>query len=241
MIKIAICDDDIVQVHCLKNLIEYEFFYYTDDFDIQLYTNGEDLLEDHSTIEFDIVFLDIDMPQLSGFTIANSLRDTFQKIFITSHGELVYKSMDFQPFNFLRKNCNIPLEYGIKHVVKKLMLNFKQSKTILLEDCKYGSLPIMIRDIILIESNKHYVYFYIYTKDTPIKMRITLKDCETFYSNYDFIKVHRRYILNLKYLTKLDKFNDEIYIKALKKRITMSKRLKNIVEEEYIKFLRSTL
>ena len=104
--NIAICDDNEYTLSILEKYIEYGFKKYTDDFKIRCFNNGILLLNEHKLSSFDVLFLDIDMPKISGFDIAKQLRNNFSRcfiIFITSHSNLVYKSFDFQPFNFIKK------------------------------------------------------------------------------------------------------------------------------------------
>ena len=108
--RIAVCDDNTVLLPKLKEIIYDSFSVYTDEFEILIYSSGTLLLNAHKQEPFQIIFLDIDMPKISGFDVAKTLRDDFSNcfiIFITSHSELVYESMDFQPFHFIRKNCEI--------------------------------------------------------------------------------------------------------------------------------------
>lgn len=92
MIKIAVCDDNEKMLDILNQTIVQEFQKYTNDFSAKSYVNGNLLLDDNNNTPFDVLFLDIDMPQISGFEIAKKLRDEFKQcfiIFITNHSELV--------------------------------------------------------------------------------------------------------------------------------------------------------
>ncbi len=61
------------------------------------------------------------------------------------------------------------------------------------------------------------------------------------YGEYDFVKVHRSYFVNLKYLSKIDNSRDEIYIGAINKKIVMSKNYKKDVGLRYTLYLRAIL
>ncbi len=162
MLRIAICDDETTLVNEIYKIVLHEISKFTTEVEIKCFTNGNNLLEQHQENPFEIVFLDIDMPKISGFEIAKKLRENFSKayiIFITSHEELVYESMDFQPFHFLRKHCNTPLEESISSVIKKLINLLKQNYTVSLEDEEVGTVAVMLRDVIMLASNGHYVTF----------------------------------------------------------------------------------
>ena len=109
MIRIAICDDNKSTLVQLEKYIDNGFRQYTTDISISSFDNGQLLLTANNREKFDVLFLDIDMPKITGFDIAKSLRKSFSNcflIFISSHSDLVYKSFDFQPFNFIRNTVN---------------------------------------------------------------------------------------------------------------------------------------
>ncbi len=243
MIKIAICDDEEILLKSIVQIVKNEFDKYDLEFEISSFLDGTMLLEEHMKNNFDVLFLDIDMPQISGFDIAKSLRDEFHKsyiIFITSHQQLVFESMDFQPFNFIRKNSNISMEQNFSMVIQKLINNIKQNEDVVLQVDDSENIMVSIKDIVLLESNKNYVNYYINNERNTVKVRCTLKECEEKFSKYNFVKIHRSYILNFRYLSKFDKANDEIDISFLNKRILISKNLRKSVEEKYTLYLRET-
>lgn len=244
MIRIAICDDNLPMLQKLEKIISVEFSSYNNDFNVMRFTSGAVMLNEHKLEPFDIIFLDIDMPKLSGFDIAKSLREEFTFcfiIFVTNHAELVYESMDFQPFHFIRKNCPIPLESSISNVARKLMKHMKQKDKVILEDDISGRCAVYIKDIIYIESEKHYIFYHVAKKEMPIRMRSTMKECEKKYSDYDFVRIHKKYLINLRYLAKFDSKNDEILLKVINKKLPMSKNFKENVDERYTVYLRSAI
>lgn len=244
MIKIAICDDNVVFLNVFNQIVGNCMRKYTSDFEISTVSNGNLLLTKHKEYEFDIIFLDIDMPNLSGFDVARILRDEFSRcfiIFITNHSELVYESLDFQPFNFIRKNCGIPIEESVNKIIGKLIRLMKQNEKVILEDEISGRNAVYIKDILYIESDKHYVIYYVMKKELPIKMRGNISDLLEKYSVYDFVRIHKRYLVNLRFLSNIDNKNCEVTIGEVDKRLPMSRNYKHEVDEKYTMFLRSMI
>ena len=137
MLNIAICDDNSYMLSKIQNIVKSELEKQNEPAEIQIFTNGEILLKAHETTIFDVLFLDIEMPSMNGFDIAKKLRDSFSSsylIFITVHSELVYNSLDFQPFNFIRKNDIIPIEVKISEILQKLLLHTRQNKRVIIEN-----------------------------------------------------------------------------------------------------------
>lgn len=74
MLKIAICDDNLLQRSITQGMIEEYAGERGLDFDICCYENGEDLLRVSETVQFNIYFLDMLMPGINGMDVAHELR-----------------------------------------------------------------------------------------------------------------------------------------------------------------------
>ena len=244
MINIAICDDNIVFLNNFNKIIDECFRRFTEDFNISIVSNGTLLLAKHNEKPFDIIFLDIDMPNVTGFDVAKAIRNESSRcfiIFITNHSELVYESMDFQPFNFIRKNCGIPVSESVGKIVNKLIRHMKQNEKVLIEDDISGKNIVYLKDIVFIESEKHYVLYHILGKDIPIKMRDNISICEKKYENYDFVRIHKRYLVNMRFLSNIDNKRNEVTLGDIHVRLPMSKNYKKMVDEKYTLFLRTLI
>lgn len=244
MINIALCDDDVIFLDKFKPIIEQCFKKFTYDFVIKDISDGKLLLSEHSRKPFDIIFLDIDMPYMNGFDVARTLRENFSQcfiIFITNHAELVYESMDFQPFNFIRKSCNIPIEESTEKVINKLIRHMKQNEKVILEDDISGRKAVYIKNIIYIESDRHYVYYHILNMEEPIKMRENMTKCEQKYEKYDFVKIHKKYFVNMRFIHNIDTKTNKIILRGIKAIFPLGRTHRKPVDEKYTLFLRAMI
>lgn len=245
MIRIAICDDDEFIFDLLKKAVTSGFSQHTDDFNVKCYTNGKLLLDDNARNSFDVLFLDIDMPKINGFELAQKFRDNFSQcfiIFITNHSELVYKSFDFQPFNFIQKDSSELLKKSILCVTDKLMEHMKQHKKITLENDE-ETLIVYYHNICYIESEKHYVKYYIQNRDHPMTIRGSINELESKLSVFGFLRIHRSYIANVKYIKSIDQKIGKVYTNynGMRKSLPMGSSYKSNVDEQFTLFLRNTL
>jgi DNA-binding LytR/AlgR family response regulator len=245
MIRIAICDDDEYTLNVLKSAIDREFSKHTDDYNVNCYSNGILLLDDNKHTAFDVLFLDIDMPKISGFEIAQQFRDSFLQcfiIFVTSHADLVYRSFDFQPFNFIQKEPAESFDKTLSSVIDKLMEHMKQHKKIVLENDEETAV-VYYHNIIYIESSKHYLKYHIQNKETPLIIRGSINEMESEISSYDFVRIHRGYIVNLKYIKSIDKKIGKVYINynGTRKPLAMGASYKENVDKRFTLYLRNTL
>ncbi len=242
--RIAICDDNKEILIFLKSTLYNLFKQYLVDFEVFGFYSGNELLESYRENKFDVIFLDIDMPKVTGFDVAKTIREEFSKcyiIFISSHSELVYDSFDFQPFDFVRKTLNESLNQKLSQVVKKIIFHSKQSKIIVFEDECKRKRPIPVKNIIYLESEKHYINYYVIGESSPFRLRGTIKECETEFEKYDFIRIHKGYIINLRYVDFIDRSKDEIQLKESSARLPISRNFKNGIEEKYKLYLRNLI
>ena len=105
--KIAIVDDE---ENDLKHVCHHiSDFFSSTDIKLNTYMNALQFPIDR---DFNVLFLDIDMPHVSGLELAKEYKKRHQNaliIFITSHNELVYKACNIHPFDFIRKE-NLDIE-----------------------------------------------------------------------------------------------------------------------------------
>ena len=80
MIHIAICDDEEVFVEKIRSEARSVLETQDEDFEIFCYTDGNKLLTDYEAKKFDLVLLDIDMPDVDGFEVAEKLNKINEKI-----------------------------------------------------------------------------------------------------------------------------------------------------------------
>lgn len=241
MIKIAVCDDDNIFLNKVAHIIERACVKDNVENQVSVYSKGNELLREHKAQKFDVIFLDIDMPEMSGFDVAKQLRvqfDRCQIIFVTSYSEFVFKSFDFQPFNFIQKSSKTIIS-DIEQVISKLVRFLKQDKILYLKDKNENKVPVPIRDIIFIKSSGHYVYYNVRGKNELYRSRHTIRECADILANYDFVQTHRQYLVNLRYLEDVDGSNNEIKISDLNIRLVMSRNFKKDVKEKYLEYLRS--
>ena len=74
LIRIAVVDDEEVFVSLISNKIRLFLQNEGTAFELQTFTSGSSLLEDSGASQYDLVFLDIEMPDVTGLDIARTLR-----------------------------------------------------------------------------------------------------------------------------------------------------------------------
>ena len=129
MVKFAVCDDEREMAEFIAEKLR-EF--YPDECEIKCYTDGKILLEDSAREFFDAFFLDIGMPGLDGFTLAEKIRadNPFAKIiFVTNQTELAHIGYLYGAFRYVRK---FALEEELREAAQSLKHEFDMQSEFLL-------------------------------------------------------------------------------------------------------------
>lgn len=106
MIKIAICDDDAHCLQSIKEAVSKWAFEYNIEVTVEVFDNGDQLLEHCLRKHMDILLLDIMMPLLNGMDVAHEIRNCNQHvkiIFFTSSPDFAIDSYDVKASGYLLK------------------------------------------------------------------------------------------------------------------------------------------
>ncbi len=239
MLRIAICDDNRNFVEFMTQAVKREFETQTDEkIEIESYLSSELLFAHHNMKPFDVVFLDIDMPELSGFQLAAAISGSGDCyiIFVTNHPELVYDSLYFRPLNFITKSRDSFFDNKLHSVVNQLFIELKQNMPVVLENKIAGRVAVMMKGIYYIQSSKHYVIYHTCGRE-PISVRGNIGELEEYLAAYDFVRIHKCFLVNLRHVFNIDKDKDEVIFKH-GFRLNMSKNYKQSADEKLTRYLR---
>lgn len=233
MLNILICDDDIKFINILKDRITNICANRRIEYQIKYYLSAIEILEENATENINVIFLDIDMPNMNGFEFAEKLKDiNIHIIFVTNRDELVFQSLKYHPFYFIRKN-HIDEEIESQIIQIDSLIN-NSNKKIIFIDTNNGSSPLEIDEIVYVENTKNYITIHMIHTE-PITTRKSMKDMETDLSKYGFIRVHAGYIVNVRYVKKFN--NKEVELlndKVIAISRSKSKYVKEKIMEEIL-------
>lgn len=238
MIRAAICDDELDMLDYLNEHILAEFKHQGTDVHIDKFSASKDFLNASKSRAFDVVFLDIDMPEISGFDIAEKINgiDPTLIIFVTTHDELVFSSLKFQPFRFIRKTFFDDELGEVVDDINKVLLKHTAGKKFKLQT-KLHDVYIDVEQIVYIEIYGHWLK--VYTTDSDIMDCYgILSDYEARLEPFDFVRTHKSFLVNCRYIRSVEK---EQVVLDDKTTIPLSRRRINIVNEKFTKYLRSML
>lgn len=203
--RIVICDDDPVFSDTLETLIKKDAALDLKP-EFSIYQSGKRLISDLSVIsQCDAIFLDIDMPDISGFDIAQKINDAGEMfiIFVTKYDELVYSSIKFRPFRFIRKSH---LSDELPEVLSALVAAVCKRTAGRRFRLRSGTVDIFtnVVDIKYMESFAHQIRVCL-NGAKSIECYGSLSDMEKRLADLDFVRVHKSYLVNCRYIYSIER------------------------------------
>lgn len=198
MYHIFICDDEEKELGVLRSKLEICLQKQKREYRIQEFLNGNELLEELKHRIPQIIFLDIDMKEISGMELAEQIVDSHINtniIFVTNRDDLVFEAIHYQPFRFIRKG---ELDNELDEAIANLIQKLEKDEQILEVQTKQGIEFLPLKNILYIESCKHYLR--IRHSDGECEMRGKISNLEKWMSNYGFIQIHRSYLVNMRFM-----------------------------------------
>ena len=190
----AICDDEPV----FNKEAQSELLRIRPEYRITLFSSGKELLE--SSLKYDIIFLDIDMPGQNGMETARMLRKKSyngQIVFLTSHTEYMPEAFKVKAFRFLTKPLQTEtLEETIRELEQELSTREKIIVNI------FGTeLLINVRDIAYIEARKKNTLLHL--TDREIETPYPLKYWIEKLPKTEFRQTHRSFLVSFRHVAQI--------------------------------------
>lgn len=187
---IYICDDEQTILNMTSDTIRS----YMPADNITGFTSGMELMMRLQNDMCDILFLDIDMPDLNGMEIAGRLAAMEHKpllVFVTSHDELVYESMQYHPFGFIRKSY-------FHEEIEKVLADCKEeiagrNKHFCFKETGQN-VKLLLSDILYFEADGNYLKLI--TPSKTYRFRSTISAVENSLQSCGFIRSHKGFLVN---------------------------------------------
>ncbi len=159
----------------------------------------------------DVIFLDIEMPEMSGMEMLKALDNRPQVILITSHTEYALDAFDLNVVDYIVKPITLPRFLKALSKVKgsaetKEQFSMSRDYFFIKKNSVLNKVPV--KDILWIEALGDYIT--IHTKDERFILHSTLKSLENKLNAGKFVRVHRSYIVQIDNVKKVE--DTTIYI-----------------------------
>lgn len=237
--RVAVVDDNKIFLTMYSKMIKEAFSNHNVSVDIKTFDKGTKFIKEFESSNFELVFMDIDMPELSGIDAASELRrigKEFDIIFVSAHPHFVFETIKFIPFRFIRKtNLKKETFEAVDSYCNRSQLKFKM---ISLELINGDRISEKVVDIAMFFSVRHDIFYTIRNEIVAkvLSRKYNLSQIERFTNEYGFIRVHKSYIVNFRFIKTI---NAKSILMADKKEIPISHGTKTEVQEKLMKFLRN--
>ncbi len=240
--RVIIVDDEITSSQVLEKLIQH---YLPALQVIAICNKPNDAIDKISALRPDLVFMDIELPGMTGFDILERINPIhFNIIFTTAHSQYGIKAIQFSAIDYLLKPINIE---DLKSAVSRasVLLSDNQSLErirILLENIQLlntndpfnrialptteGLKFVYTNDIIRCMSSNNYTYIFL-TNGEKILISKTLKDVENVFSAHTFCRVHNSHLVNTNYIKKFIKSDTNMIVMTDGAEVEVSRRKKD--------------
>ena len=204
-LKIALCDDDRTALPVIAGAAESAFRNQGFRTELFSYLSGKELLNALATNRFDIVLLDIDMPDLDGIEVGRRIREMkngTQIIFVSECESRVFESFEVQPLGFVRKsNFLNDIAAVVKLYIKTCVQ--EQNSGYMEFETRSGLLNLKIRQIRYIEGSRNYQMLYLENSSEPMEIKMTLDKLEETLEPHGFIRIHKGYLVNCQFIQRI--------------------------------------
>ena len=214
ILKCLIVDDEPPAIRLLEKYVAKIPF-------LELVGTSTSSLQALSILEqetIDLVFLDIQMPELTGLQLSKIIKGKTKIIFTTAYSQFALDSYDVNAVDYLLKPFEFERFYeAVKKVattsvspiaeVPKNTSEYLFVKT----DGKNNFEKIEVKDILYIEALRNYVVIHLVANQ--IITNNTLKNIEELLPKSEFVKTHKSFIVALRHITKTDSLS--VYINSI--------------------------
>ena len=213
MLKIVLIDDEKNALEAL----EWKLNKYIKNTSITACNSPKKAIELIDTSKPDLVFLDIQMPEMNGFTLLERLTfKDFKLVFTTAHDEFALKAIKVSAIDYLLKPIdkdelitavekatatpNNEFENKLHHLLSNL---YKQNNKINIS--ADGKIYLLEQDdVIMLKSDKSYTTIFL-KDDSKIIVSKTLKKVEKKFNFPQFFRVHNSYLINTNHVKEYSK------------------------------------
>lgn len=207
MISCIAIDDEPRALNVIKNHVSKVDFLdlkesFVDPFKAISYLN------EHSV---DLIFLDINMPDISGFEFLKHLSGKPAFIFTTAHSEYAIQSYEVEAIDYLLKPFDFSRFLLAATKAKNKLSesdNSMVSREFLFLNTGLSKQKVLIDDILYMESDGNYVNYI--TKSGKLMIRASIKETLNMLPSSHFVQIHRSFIVSLRWVEKIQ--DNHVYI-----------------------------
>lgn len=233
MIYIAIIDDEEEFTKAYQKQLEEYFAQNGMEAEYSRFNDAKALFDGPG--EYDLYFLDIEMPDMDGMKLAGMLREKYGEkpeiVFVTVREMAVYDAFSVDALGFIRKAY---LTDDFERTMEKFLRKWEKKNHKIAFQTEIGPIYKPVTEIMYVEVYGHRLTLYC-TNGTYI-MRETMDNIRKILPKEDFIEPHRGYLVNCRFI---DRIRGDLLTLDNGEKIPLSRRKKDEVREKHLRYLKS--
>ena len=236
MYRIAICDDDSLQVNNLENQISRYFDEFNVQYEIDGYYKGDRLVKSmkEQMDNYQLIFLDIEMEGINGIETAKLLRNldkSFILIYVTSYEQYALESFEVSPFRYLIKPVSIE---KLEAVLRDVLVELTAKQKFLFYQVGMEHFQVNLDNIVCLYSEFGRKIHLELVDGGNVSFYGKISEIEERLPQTHFIRVNSGTMINLNHVISLNR-SDVTMINS--DCITISRSRKKIVISAYSQFI----
>lgn len=234
-----ICDDCLGFAEKLKKTID-TYSAKDRENEIKVFDSAKALLFAFREKMADAVFLDIDMPQMSGFEAAEALqgiKEDIPIVFVTGYDDKVYQSYEYQPFWFIRKSHIDDVGAILPRLFKKLDAMAEQKRQTVNLKTENSVIEVDIGSLLYIEGMKNNIIIHDRVSGDKT-VRCKMGSAEKQLSSHGAARIQRGILVNLRCISNI---TSREVILTDGTHLGLSRLKAEAVKEQYHDFIRRAL
>lgn len=209
-IKCLAIDDEPLALLQLKSLIEKTPF-------LQLVAACDGAIEAYNVLnnnEVDVIFVDINMPDLNGLDFVRSLANPPLVVFTTAYSQYAVEGFKVNAIDYLLKPFGMPefvksaekvrRQYELMHPEQQEVTPETPANGTLFVKCDYRTIRINVSEIKYVETMSEYLCIHLDNGEKLMTL-LSMKRLDEMLSPKDFMRVHRSYIVNMNKIKEISK------------------------------------
>ncbi|MCR5415251.1 MAG: LytTR family DNA-binding domain-containing protein [Pseudobutyrivibrio sp.] len=227
--RIAVIDDESIFRMQLKMMVEKLSAKKELSFEVEEFDNGPDFVNALSSKRFDIVFMDIYMPDMDGIETAKKLRELTERtflIFMTASDGHYPDAFSLHAFDYVTKPFTID---RIEQVLDEIIEHTPMDEAFIKLNIGAVEKKVYLKDIVRVTTDGHYLDI-IESAGEDVRVRLTSGEfLEMAGNDKRFIMVNRGIIVNMDYVDRIE--GADIYLDDKSIYPISAKKLSNVMQE----------
>lgn len=160
----------------------------------------------------DVLFVDINMPDLNGLDFVRSLDNAPMVVFTTAYQEYAVEGYRVNAIDYLLKPFGMA---DILRVAEKVKRQYTLEHSVCLSPideydamflrAEYKVVRILVQDIVCVEGYGEYLRITLNGRDKPLVVYLSMKKMEERLAGRNFMRIHKSYIINLRHIAEINK------------------------------------